>query len=161
MANNSTSCGGAEGTPSRRRNRRWSLAGNNSLHAPSDSSAIWAARRVKLRILLLRQRRDYVLAVRELASACDPIYTSTFARIFRAFRLVYHVQGFAPLPLSYASRQGSCLLLDGMVRQQTHSSRWILCWLEFIAILGTIEPISPVNSRFQDCDVSVIPYELN
>src|SRR5436305_1694316 len=76
-------------------------------------------------------------------------------------RLVCHGQGFPPLPLSYASRQGRCLLLDGMERHQTYSSRWILCWIEFIAILGTIEPISPVNSRFQDCDVSVMPYELN
>ena len=112
-------------------------------------------------VLFLQQMREDILAAREHASACDPIYTSTFARIFRAFRLVCHGQGFAPLPLSYTSRQGRCLLLDGMERQQTHSSRWILCWLEFIAILGTIEPISPVNSRFQDCDVSVIPYELN
>src|SRR6266567_5318230 len=28
-----------------------------------------------------------------------------------------------------------------------HPSRWILCWLEFIAILGTIEPISKVEQQ--------------
>ena len=76
-------------------------------------------------------------------------------------RKVSHAQGLYWLLGTSVPPPGRCLLLGGMERQQTHSSRWILCWLEFIAILGTIEPISPVNSRFQDCDVSVIPYELN
>jgi len=38
-------------------------------------------------------------------------------------------QGFAPLLLSYASRQGRCLLLGGREKQQTHSLHWILCGL--------------------------------